>query len=748
MKNITKIIVILALVLCVRGNAQVYQWTQSVTGAEIRSEAVTTDLEGNVFTTGEVYFSTVDFDPGPGTYNITVPIGRGAFIQKLDTDGNFMWAKALYGEAVPGAGGTVAIGEYIKTDAFGNVYVLGWFNETIDFDPGPATYNLTGYGTTFLLKLDADGNFQWVDVIEDGLYNFENGLEIGLDGIYVLGQFDDNIDFDPGPASFFVAPTVTELSENTYLLKLDFDGGFSWVKTFEAMGESDADILHVDQDDNVYFSGTSYDGIDIDPGPAVHLIEGTEYTSFVLKLNSMGEYIWSNSMWGHTALAITTNAAGDLYLGGRFFTTTDFDPGVGEAIYTPGAGYNHFVEKMDSDGHFIWVNSNENSAVTKLESIIVDPENHVYAMGNFSGTIDIAAGVEVFELAAVGGQDVFIQHLDDNGIFLSAVNVGGTDVDAGSSMVYSALGFIVYTGLYKGSVDFDFGPGTDVKTGLTSAFNHFVGKFYPSNVCDGETYADTLNVISCDPYLWDENGETYVTTGLHRITHSSIEGCDSVIALNYLRPVDDILLPEVTACNEYWWEASGTTYTESGSYTVILTNDFGCDSSLTFDLVIIANDMTISREGLELEVNTYVAESYQWVDCADDFNWIDGEINRKFTPYEDGSYAVIVTKNGCTDTSDCYSVNYMGLENELGFSVQVYPNPITDLATVYFGQEMMGEYSLVIYDVLGQVVYECDKVTGNSIEIKKEDLGLGVFMISLIDNSTGQNVYQTKLMTQ
>src|SRR5690606_40058700 len=79
---------------------------------------------------------TADFDPGSGTYNMTSAGNNDIFIQKMDNNGNFLWAKAI--------GGTgIAFGIAIAVDAAGNVYAIRYFAGTADVDAGSGTYNMT-----------------------------------------------------------------------------------------------------------------------------------------------------------------------------------------------------------------------------------------------------------------------------------------------------------------------------------------------------------------------------------------------------------------------------------------------------------------------------------------------------------------------------------------------------------------------------------------------------------------------------
>src|SRR5690606_3881992 len=95
-----------------------------------------------------------------GTYNLTTMGEEDIFISKLDSAGNFIWAKRI-------GGAFLDYSRSIAVDGSGNVYTTGGFIGTVDFDPGVGTYNLTSagigdiFGDIFIIKLDSSGNFIW-----------------------------------------------------------------------------------------------------------------------------------------------------------------------------------------------------------------------------------------------------------------------------------------------------------------------------------------------------------------------------------------------------------------------------------------------------------------------------------------------------------------------------------------------------------------------------------------------------------
>jgi hypothetical protein len=92
---------------------------------------------------------TVDFDPGAGTYNLTSVGDADAYVLKLNSGGNFVWAETFGGTGDVGRSG-------ITIDASGTLYLAGSFQNTVDFNPDPdQSYEQTNdaFADLFLLKL-------------------------------------------------------------------------------------------------------------------------------------------------------------------------------------------------------------------------------------------------------------------------------------------------------------------------------------------------------------------------------------------------------------------------------------------------------------------------------------------------------------------------------------------------------------------------------------------------------------------
>ena len=439
------------------------QWAKRMGGsAGDIGHSVAVDALGNVYTTG--YFNgTGDFDPGAGTANLTSAGDIDIFISKLDASGNFVWAKRI--------GGTLGeIARSITVDASGNVYVTGYFNGTVDFDPGTPSVNLTSSGAQdlFILKLNTTGTFVWAKRVGGG--GFEEGWEIRVDAtgnVYTTGQFEGTADFNPGAATFNL---VSAGAPEIFILKLDATGTFVWAKR---MGGTSNDIgysLAVDGLGNVYTTGAFLAVADFDPGAGTYYLTPTGFKDiFVSKLDVAGNFVWARRFGGSgfgEAISIALDAVGNVYSSGLMNGTVDFDPGVGTFELTANGGLDVYISKLNTAGDFVWAKSFGGNQNDYGSSIAVDASNNVYTAGLFGGTVDFDPGVGTSNMTDFDGSDAFISKLDSLGKFVWAIKLGGTQLDEAYSLAVDPLKNIYLTGSFAGTADFD--PATTVST-LSSA---------------------------------------------------------------------------------------------------------------------------------------------------------------------------------------------------------------------------------------------------------------------------------------
>lgn len=159
----------------------------------------------------------------------------------------------------------------------------------------------------------------------------------------------------------------------------------------------------------------------------------------------------------------------------------------------------------------------------------------------------------------------------------------------------------------------------------------------------------------------------------------------------------------VSACDTFN-SPTGKKWYIDGIYYDTVTSSLGCDSIIMFDLTLLPLDTGIFVKENYLsskDSNAY----YQWLDCENSYIIISGENNQDFYPVLNGYYAVKLTRGGCIDTSACYEVNILNIENnDFKTSLVISPNPTRGMINIELGQSHK-DVVMTVKNALGQVLY-------------------------------------------
>jgi len=265
------------------------------------------------------------------------------------------------------------------------------------------------------------------------------------------------------------------------------------------------------------------------------------------------------------------------------------------------------------------------------------------------------------------------------------------------------------------------------------------------------TTSEVDTKIACDSYTW-LNGETYTannSSAMYTTFFSSINGvCDTTYTLN-LTIQSNTGTDTQTACDTYTW-VDGNTYTSSNTIaTYTLTNIAGCDSVVTLNLTLNnvnnVNVSTTQTEGVNLSANATGA-TYQWLDCDNTNTPITGETNQTFTATINGNYAVEISENGCTSTSDCIAVNNVGVsENVLtGIDLaQIYPNPTTNNVSIKNLDVNNTNYTVNIYNLIGELVLT-EQIKNTTAQLNTTHLQNGVYLVEIQNQNSKQTLRLVK----
>lgn len=444
------------LFLVVNLSAQDFLWATSSGGPRgDRSKSIALDAANNVYTVG-TFRDSADFDPSPMAFQLMGQGGNDIFLQKLDTDGNFLWAKAL------GSTGTDDA-TAIAIDNNGHLYITGSFRDTMDADPGLGVVNLVANGSAdvFVLKLDNNGDFLWVQ--QFGGAGFDEGNTITTDptgNVYVAGRFISSVDFDPSAGLFTLDAAG---NSSSFIQKLAPNGAFIWAKAFLGNAANEIFSIALDASNNIYTTGDFSGTIDFNPGMgAFNFTSFGGSDVFVHKLDAGGNFAWAKHMGGiglDEGHSITIDPTGNVYSVGRFNNNVDFDPGMGLLSLVSNGNDDIYIQKLNADGDFIWARGFGGTSFDDARAITTDANGDVYLVGHFTGTMDVDLGAGVFNLTANGAYDAFVQKIDSTATLLWAKSIGGLGNDLGRDLVLDNANNLYFTGYYRDTLDFD--PGMD-----------------------------------------------------------------------------------------------------------------------------------------------------------------------------------------------------------------------------------------------------------------------------------------------
>ncbi len=297
--------------------------------------------------------------------------------------------------------------------------------------------------------------------------------------VYAAGDFCGEGDFDPGPGDAIYYSTGTW---DGFLSKFDQDGNFLWVKIFHVIHGVTYSTVHptsllVDNKGSIYMGGWFHPDADFDPGPGedIHMQNGYG-DAFLVKLTINGEFQWCRT-WGGIGIdsvhSLAVGPVGDIWAGGLFAETVDFDPGPGEDIHVSNGSTDAFLAEFDSSGNFLWAGTWGSSldmpmhlTSDSVSAIAADSTGNIYVSGaTYPGypdpePIDYDPGPGV-DLLGAGD---FLSKFDYSGNYQwakvwSASAEGGIEIRA----IDAAQDNILYlTGDYYGLLDFDPGPGEEI----------------------------------------------------------------------------------------------------------------------------------------------------------------------------------------------------------------------------------------------------------------------------------------------
>jgi len=362
-------------------------WAKSIGGiSDDESYSIAIDRSSNIYITGG-FQNTVDFDPDSvGVFNLISAGLYDIFISKLDSSGNFIWARRI-------GGSDFDMAFSLALDTSDNIYTTGVFSATADFDPDSlGIFNMaTGVdGSSFISKLDSSGNFVWAKEL-GGTMSTE-GFWIATDiysNVYTTGYFTGTTDFNPDPLGVFNLTSAGH--EDIFISKLNGSGDFVWAKRIGGSQNDQGFSIALDASGQVYTTGLFTNTVDFNPDSTgnFNLTSGGGWDIFISKLDSSGNFLWAKAIGGVSSdvgYAISTDGSGSVYTTGSFVNTVDFNPGSGTFDLTSPGTSSIFISKLDSSGNFVWAKALGGTGADYAQSITLDATENIYITGYFNST--------------------------------------------------------------------------------------------------------------------------------------------------------------------------------------------------------------------------------------------------------------------------------------------------------------------------------------------------------------------------
>ena len=652
-----------------------------------------------------------------------------AFIVKLNSNGVRQW-----GTYVGGADNDYGLSCIL--DASLNIYLSGYTSSTSAIATTGSHQPTYGGGTYdgYLIKFNSAGVRQW------GTYYGGTGNDFvrssvmdDLSNIYFTGETYSKSSIATTGSHQPTAGSSSSSDRDAFLVKFDDNGVRQWGTYYGGSINDHGEACTIDTANNVYLVGFTNSTSSIATTGSHQSTFGGGGDGFLVKFNSVGVRQWG-TYYGGTLFDYIWDCVADdadhIYLAGYARSTTNITT-TGSYQPTFGGVNDAFLIKFNTGGVRQWGTYYGGSMYEIAYGCTIDAMNNIYLTGETRSSNGISTS-GAHQTTYGNNRDAFLVKFNENGDRMFGTYYGGTLRDAGTSCSIDASNNIYLAGFSESGAAISTAGSHQPAIGGSS--DGFLVKF-----CQSDSIYLTVEV--CDNLLSPSGKFTWTASGIYMDTLLNSRGCDSVITVDLTvnnTPTSNSI--SLTQCSSYVSPSGKYTWTTSGIYMdTILTID-GCDSILTIDLTINTIDTSVTQSGSKLTASE-TAALYQWLDCNNSFSPISGAVFQDFNPPFNSRYAVMIIKNGCTDTSACRLITNVGIEmhnnNQL---VNFYPNPTDGMLYLEFGK-VHPTARLELSNQLGQLVLsQVVKNESNSM-LDLNHLANGIYTL-MVQTNDGKSSYK------
>jgi hypothetical protein len=748
--------------------------TMGVNGRVVKPNSIALASDGSIAIGGDMeYASSVDFDPGPGTAILT----GGAFFAKYDNAGNY-----LGGLGIPQTAGGISECTSVTFDSQNNLIVAGTMSDNTDFDPSAGSYILTSTSSDmnyFLAKYSPSLGFLWakksgshstsiypkttIQTDRDNIiyvmrfstlskhntsgsliYNYPlscagsstSALAFDLDNAgnaYITTRLTGTVTLQPGK-------TLAAGTGKTLVAKYNRNGTNAWGFLIGDATYDAAIGVAADDQGNVFIAGLGNNGtFDIDPSAATYNLSGG--AGYVAKYGTVCSAIDTTVTLsaGSTVMQATPNA---------YYVWKKCSNGV---IVSEGL-VSHF--SPDSSGFYYSVIHMGTCIDSSSCRYMVAPPSVYIA----STSLNICPNTPITFTASsisMGTSPSYQWFL--NGVAISgetAVNYSSSSLINGNTVFCAVTNPSTLTTLYTDTLTVMIAPyssssnymlcnGQNLAIGsnvyaITGTYTDTLISFHGcdsivhSNVTVLPLSSSTQSFTICAGQSISVGTQMHSTSGIYTDTLSSYLSCDSIVTTSLTVIPINTFTQSPVLCEGQSITVGTQTYSTGGTYIDTLSSYLSCDSIVITNLLMNLTDTSVAVTASSLTANASSA-TYQWFNCTGN-TAIAGQTAQSFSPIANGSYSVLVTQNGCSDTSSCYLIMITDLtKNDLAGEITVYPNPFFSAATITF-PEPQTNLVIKIKDLLGNEIRSAE-FSGKHFIIEKNELSKGIYFVEIGDEN-------------
>ncbi len=326
-------------------------------------------------------------------------------------------------------------------DSRGNIYMIGFFQGTVDFDPSSATESLSSSagGDLYVAKYDAEGRLLFVNQIGVNTSNnnqtYAEDITVDRDGnIFISASFRGDVTL----GSTTLSSTLRENGDDSrdiLFARYDTDGDLAFAYRLGSNGTEYGYALARTNDNKILLLGRFQDEVDFDPdeGEASVLSAGDNTDIFMAKYNPDGSLDDAVAFGGddyQSANQMKVDSEGNIIITGEYRNRISLDPDSNDDSFSHPGTRNGFLAEYDEDFDlqfavpFLLPQNRAEEDMEIAMRVQVDQADNILVTGSFTGRLNISGTV----LNTSGSNiNIFLAKYQPGGRLAFARQYGGRD---------------------------------------------------------------------------------------------------------------------------------------------------------------------------------------------------------------------------------------------------------------------------------------------------------------------------------